>query len=334
MLPWVILIIFTFSLIVKSRLVFALSSLFLFFFSAIRYDVGFDYSTYWNMISNGSFEHYSSEIANYTLFTLSYLLDTPEIYFIITSFFIIFLFTIGIVKLSKDWCFSLLIFISIPIFYLNSLSIVRQFCAVSLIFYGFKCILNKQYVFFILIVLAASLFHPTAIVSLVCLLFVSKNFSNKFYFLFFFLVLALKQFFLYGLEVYFNYYYKYYIQNEVVGGGNAIAFLLLGIWFFCLVFRRNVKSEPCFEFLINTFTFGVILFLILIQYGHASRISLYFLTALIPLLPYYIEIFNPRKIARVVGFLVLFPLLIYSLYLGTLNPIKDPNIPYLFIFNR
>ncbi|MBO1273699.1 EpsG family protein, partial [Shewanella sp. 4t3-1-2LB] len=135
------------------------------------------------------------------------------------------------------------------------------------------------------------------------------------------------------IKVYFVYYYQYYISHAVIGGGDSILYLIIIFFTISSLLWRNKCYDDKYYFFYNAFSVGVLLYVLLIPYGHASRISLYFLIFLIFLYPYVIERFKPKEIVRLLSCTIMIVLFIYSLSLGASNPVKDPNIPYRTILS-
>src|SRR5690606_24008100 len=84
-------------------------------------------------------------------------------------------------KHSRDYFLSALCFVGFPMFFLESLNIVRQFVAISIIFYSITYIHEKKFTKFLTCVLLACMFHVTAFVAVIMyavnLPFVNRKFN-------------------------------------------------------------------------------------------------------------------------------------------------------------
>src|SRR5690606_36996983 len=134
-----------------------------FLFSALRFDVGYDYEMYYSLIK-GDIKFLEDQLnrlqfLSRKLITFSHDIDFSQLFFIVSSFLIIYLTYKTIKTHSTDFIISTLVFISFPIFFLNSLSIVRQYIAVSVIFYSYRFIKTRNLYYFVTYVFIASLFH-------------------------------------------------------------------------------------------------------------------------------------------------------------------------------
>src|SRR5699024_2730314 len=109
----------------------------------------------------------STEYLSRLLVILSRNFNKPFLFFIINSGLVLYLIGKTIVDYSDDRWLSIVIFVTFPLFYLNSFSIVRFFTAVALVFYGFRYIEKGMLIKYAITVLIASLFHTTALIALV-----------------------------------------------------------------------------------------------------------------------------------------------------------------------
>lgn len=311
----------------------------LFLVSAFRFDVGYDFMMYWDFLTstaidfktlhNGNFE-----FGNILLFKISRLLDIPQFFFISTSFIIITSIYITLKNYSADFSISTLFFLALPIFFFNSLGIVRQFVAISIVFYGVRYLLSKEIIKFFLIVLLASLFHKSAFVSLILpIMFLQRiKFSLLFY-----IAALLISFFGSNLIAFAaslvlpEYYVKFYItQNLGIGGDKLLLLFQLIAFIFLLIPLKKLKTTSIFY--LNSFYLGVAIWGALAPFGHAGiRGTLYFTIFILLIIPEVIAVIpNGKKLVKESLYLVSIVFYILTLYLGVKNPNKDPNIPYRF----
>lgn len=96
------------------------------------------------------------------------LFDTYQALFIISAFFCISCICFGIYKNSKNWQYSLFLFIGLR-FYYFFLSGLRQSIAVSIVFVAYVFLKENRKILFIILVLLASTFHFSALIFLLVL---------------------------------------------------------------------------------------------------------------------------------------------------------------------
>lgn len=119
----------------------------IFVFSAFRYNVGWDYEQYyWTIVYNLDTNIVSrGELLTIGLVELSRNLGIANIYFFLNSFLTIFLVALVIDNYSKDKWMSILVFIAFPLFFLNSLSVIRFFSALAIVFFFNKIYKRKEF---------------------------------------------------------------------------------------------------------------------------------------------------------------------------------------------
>lgn len=167
----------------KKIICYILAGLPFFLVSALRYDVGTDYlrryNYDYNRISQG-IDVKNLEIG-FKLIIRFCLLFTQESYLL---FIVISAITIGsimyiIIKKSKNPILSLTIFL-LAGFFFDSLNIVRQYLAISLVVLGYPFLLNnnKKILLFIPFVIVAGLMHSTAFIMLILLVLNQKMLAN------------------------------------------------------------------------------------------------------------------------------------------------------------
>lgn len=341
---FIFIIIFLFLLLGKSKQVKGfdfnfLAYLLIFLLSAIRFDVGWDYEKYHRLIEknikfyDSQFERF--EFFNRVLINISQYLDFTQLYFIITSFIIIFSFYKVFKKYSTDFTISTLLFLSLPIFFFNSLSIIRQFVAVSIIFYGFTFIRNRNFYKFLFTVFVASMFHKSAVIGIV-LYFLYNRKGHAYFFLVIYIFGFFSSELIYWLVENLLPQYLKYLDKSIGEGGDKVLLLFQIIGFFILFLINKLKlntKDNSFYFL--AFYIGLFIWSSLAKYGHAGfRGSLYFTVFLLLLLPNILVEIKQRRFVKQLTYIVCLIFFSLTLMLGKLNPKKDPNIPYrTFLLN-
>lgn len=144
--------------------------------SGLRYySVGMDTGQYyfsyffitdlpWSEITNTRYE------LGYAIMVklLSIISADPRILFIVTSIFIQWTVMWFIYKYSPHYWMSVYLYLSLGYFY-NSMNLLRQSIAMSIVLIGIPLLLRKKIIPFILITLLAMQFHSTAVIALLFL---------------------------------------------------------------------------------------------------------------------------------------------------------------------
>lgn len=301
-----------------------------FIFSAFRFDVGYDYGHYYRIILNEALQSYTNfelipryiaEFSNYIGFT--------QLFFIVTSYIIVSGVHCVLKKHSKDYFLSLLIFISIPYFYFISFSIVRQYCAIAIVFYGIKYIFQRKFFSYVVAVILASMFHYSAIIAIVIYFLNRINLSRLTA-----VVLIVVSFFvspiLSDIITQIPKYAAYGSYKTGVGPGMQLFLLLMSAVF--IFFYNSFKSTES-KFYYSVFIVGVCTYNAFIFIGEvAARTAYYFIIYLILLIPELGYRFKKKQFYFVI---ILCSTLMYSanFYLSAKNQYKDFLVPYqLFLF--
>ena len=133
----------------------------LFLVSALRFDVGFDFLSYYTSIVEfkpGDMTYIRFGLLHGALIEFSNRINFTQLYFIITSAVMYFFIHLALKNHSKNYFYSVLIFISIPFFFLMSVNFIKQFTAMAVVLYSTKYILNRNFIkFSFAIIFAATL---------------------------------------------------------------------------------------------------------------------------------------------------------------------------------
>lgn len=296
-----------------------------FIFSALRFDVGYDYENYYKIILNLALTNYTQfELIPRYIAELSNYIDFTQLFFIVTSYIIVYSVHYVLKNYSKDYFLSLLIFISIPYFYFVSFSIIRQYCAVAIVFYGIKYIVQRKFSFYVATVIVASLFHYSAIVAVI-IYFLNRISLNRVTSI----ALIISSFFvtsvLLDVIVQIPRYASYADYNTGTGTSMQVFLLLMAVVF--ILFFDAFKSIEA-RFYYTVFIVGVCVYSAFILMGEAAaRISGYFIIYLILLIPELRYKFKKKQFYLVV---ILFSMSMYAItfYLSYANPHKNHLVPY------
>lgn len=272
-------------------------------FAGLRYGIGSDYYQYLRFATNYGDSREVDLIPDFFLYLAHN--SSPYLFFLMTSIFIYSFFLFGL-KNVRDPYISILFFIGFPFFFFESLSIVRQAMAFSLVFYAYTRF-YKCYPVQLLFIIAATLCHSSAIVSLLILLPLEKL-TRRFLFL-----MLISSFFLGNFLIDFlikNTYNiaalnaaSWYLDNfDVYKGGSFVKYLLLLFAVGSLMFYKKI----CCESVVNRYYISLVIigtsfyFIFSISPHLAMRICTFFFLGIlvyIPLLFKCIRLPRPLQIA-------------------------------------
>lgn len=307
--------------------------------SAIRYDVGYDYMNYLDIIlgrNTYAIAYDRLEPLCKSLINASRYLGYPQLFFIITSIAIVAAISFWIYNESKNYKLSILIFMGLPMFFWASLSIIRQFLAISFGTLFFLNILrdkNKQSILWLIL---AVLSHSSALI-LICGYLAKRNWSTKtqlvFYISSFFAGTLLFSLISWGgipiLER-----AKIFLQHTDLKGftHQITLFNIFFIGYFILLRQQN--SNPTLNFYARLFILGVVL-LNALSFApvFAGRLSSFFLISLIILLPNAIAESKHKPLYFASSTVLFSFFFVYTLHLASSShenglTSKDPYIPY------
>lgn len=361
----VYILIFLYFLIIKSKKTNKYFFILL-ILMALRYDVGWDYLTYYRLAARKEFVeiplflekkelfkymelfnmedvwgYYRFEFLNRVIYKISWFFKwTPQIVIIIYGLITLVFIKKGIDRNIKEKDLSkniYIVFYSLPLFYFNFLSLLRQGVVVGLIFYSYTFIRKRQLLKFILIIVIASLFHSTALVMLPIYLLYNIKITKKIYLVMFVVGIFFDKIFTrivikYNIPVISK--YKTYVINTIGEGGAKLFYIILmiGVIILFLLFidKKFYKKN---NFLILMTLSGVFIYCSLISLGHLGpRMSMYFLIYILYLVPEIEKSFKRIGINRYIITIFMLVVLILNLYVDSNNSIKSQFIPYKAIF--
>lgn len=337
-------------------------SIILFIFSAIRFDVGWDFRWYYTLAKkinyldynlfidkNTVFEevlrikdqylwhYFRIEFLNKILYKIIWFFQEPQLIIIFYSFIIIFFLKKGLDN-KKIYNYNVWLFFYVfPIFYFASLSIMRQWSAVAIVFFSYKYVERKKFFKFCICILIASLFHKTAILLLIIYFIpyikINKNIHILLFISSFFSLKILKGILLLNIPVISK--YRGYVLNLVGEGGKIIYFLivLLYLGILILIYLDNKFYEKN-KVLINYICLGSFIYISLIDLGHLGLRMSQYLIIFILYIFIDIESILKHKIKMskcfliIIEFMLIFMFLFYDIY----RDIRSEFIPYKIFF--
>lgn len=300
----------------QRKIFFFIASLFPIFLSAIRYNVGTDYLSYYDKFYYFEFESIF-DIFRYTnKFEPAYLLimyisktifNSPYVFFFISSFLINALIFKAAWRRKSYIPVSYTCFLFLCLQYGYSLNIVRQFMAMGFILLAFEYIEKKQPMQYLLMILLATMFHYTAIIVLPFYVLSNDKWRKKFIYIGIFLVI----FILTNLKLiekiidlipFLANYKKYINFNGSINLKNIFSVLFTNfpiILLMCVYGRRLMKAN---KFNINYMFYcivGILLKLLSFTAPHINRVSNYFDIVQIFLIPQIIN-FTTNKYEKLI----------------------------------
>ena len=318
----------------------------LFAFAAIRYGIGYDYYSYVKLINHDTtdyslerFEPLSAvlrEIAHNTHY---------QVFFILGSFLSLYPVYKSCKLLSVNASLSLILYYLHPLLYLNSLCIVRNAIAFSLVLYAISLLLNEKKLLSLLIIIVALNFHRSAYVGFLIFIVYYLNSSKKFYLLFYIFsfcmsVVVYKALSSYSGEIGLLITAERYAERESEGG-RTMTFLVNGLCLVNFLFWNKIaninKNNP---FFLALYVMGTCIWNILLPINGtmASRLSVYFTQSIIFIAVNYKYVLGRKNELLLGRITIYFFLLLFSSYFfinieGYLkDSVRMSNIPYQTIF--
>lgn len=315
----------------------------LFVFSAIRYDVGYDYMMYLDILRYEP-DYDRFEFLEYLLQRFAAQTYIP-IFFIVNSFITVYFAKWAIEKLSVNVSISLLAFFCLPLLYTHSLSIIRFWSGVSVLFYATTFIYEKKWIHFAVFYIISYFLHGSMVVGILFIplvLFEISRISNIILLIFSFvggefvlnrlLGSSLADYGILGERL--NYYANI---GDTESAMTKIPYLYLAIdiLFLFLWTRNKNKSSAVLHKYITIFNIGVcILFLLSFDNTLNSRLCrpfLIYITLVIPLILKHLR-GETKRMSTLAFTLAASALFLYTItiYNDTLG--KSEYLPYRIIF--
>lgn len=287
--------------------------------AALRYEVGVDYVTYYNIIEK--FQLWAilrMEPLNQVIFFISTYIDSPFFCFAIYACLTYIFIYKACIQNSVAPFFALFIYISL--FYLESLSFIRQAVAMSIGLYAFKYIKEKNIIKYSIWILISMLFHLSAILLFIVYPIYWKC-KLKYAIIAISSVVLLKNI-IFSILYTLN-FYAGYIESEIEGGGKLkYLYPLILFSLGCLKkWKFSIEEERLF-----TITIIALPFPFLFPSHIGMRISNYFLFYLCYLCPLLVKDFT-YKTKILISIICC---TIFFIYIG----ISSYYTPYTFYWNK
>lgn len=314
----------------------AISFVVLFVFSAFRDGVGTDYKNYellfYDYLNSGDVVIERLEPGFKLIFeAVSFFSYDSRLFFVITSFLILFFYFFGFLKYSRSLLLSIFLFVTLY-YYFNSLNTVRQFVAMALIFcFSTRYLAERNLSKYLISVAFASLFHLSALVMLPAY-WLCKKMSFRAVILLF---ISFPIFFLsydFFSSIIFKIIPSYQLYSDYETGSSN-AFIIIQMIFLIFVFIAYKYNKNWSKVELVSFNFSLIsFFLYILSYKNIMffRVAVYFGMYLIILVPAVLN--NVKKnSSKVIFYIVCIFLgivnLVYHLYQNV-----SGILPYKIIF--
>ncbi|MEG1402198.1 EpsG family protein [Bacteroides sp.] len=315
-------------------------------FSAIRFGIGYDYFAYRMLILGESADHSWERIEPLARSIMELARSIHyQCFFIITSFLVIYPIYFVSKKYSKNASMSLILYILFPIFFLESMSIVRNAVAYSIVFLAFHFFLEKKYIQALILFCCSIGFHTSSLIGLFLLLIYYFRKGVFFNIILYLLSIGVSSFFLSAildansdfpaLKIVIN-----YALAGQVGAGNTMMILIniIGITNI-LLWKKLEKIDERNRLWLNIINFGVVLWNVFGFEGTLRlRLSSFFLLFLILLLPSYCYLcgYKYQKISRQLLYFLFVLVFCSSFYINISSHLKEGGkmsfLPYQTIF--
>ena len=315
-------------------------------FACIRYDVGYDYHTYVQLVLRDADQYVLENVEPLSkIFMDIGFYSHYQVYFILSSIITLYPLYKIFTKYSINPAYSFLIYFLFPQFYLESQSIVRNAVAFSIVFYASMLLLEKSYAKSLLCVIVAFLFHKSALIGLMIYPLYWIGFNRKLHIAayvvsFFITVVVMRYVGAYADQIQLLSAIEGYAEDGRSEGGtmklilNGIAILNLFYW------DRIAKLNKNNGYFLSLFNLGVCLWNVFLSVDStiALRFSSYFILSILLLVPQYKYLAPERKKLKVSRCVTSFFLLLFISYFTLCikaylqKPDRMSNVPYRTIF--
>ncbi|MDD5979928.1 MAG: EpsG family protein [bacterium] len=241
----------------------------------LRYNVGTDFQDYYYMYLTKNYADVGFKIIS---IISSHLTGFQSLIFIYNflSLFFIFLGLKNINKNSRSFAYLCYLFLH----FTSNFNGIRQMLAVSIIFFAYKYINEKNLKKYLIFVLLAGLCHTTAFLCIpLYFIFTTSKFKNKALYLILMIILSINFQNVITLLGHFSLFNKYmtYLNYQGVSFNNYSFFLDLLILFYILHFKKRIiKNDERNSVYIYIYIFALILSITGFFSPFVKRISTYF----------------------------------------------------------
>lgn len=311
----------------------------LFLFSALRYDVGYDYLSYSNIVENQL--TYNMEPIQTLIINLCARTHSVQLFFVVNSLVTIFAIREANRRMSIIPSISLFVFLAWPLFFLRTLSIVRFWTAVSLVYLGISMLRNNKLILYFFLNIIALGFHTSAIICFIFPVLFRIRYSNKINYI---LLAASIVISLVGsvpqvgtwLEgnIFMDAFNHYIDKQENADGFTKLPYIILIADLIFLKYRREITMiDEKGEMYVNIHNIGCcIMFVLSFNSTLSSRLSLYFLVSSMLLIPLFFSLPNQKKRLWYPYIFISFFMYVFSLTIYNYSLKGYEFLPYRLFF--
>lgn len=321
----------------------------IFIFMGFRYDVGWDFRTYFSLAQKTNLNKYSIfmtvknlgawdpnkfqylrlEFINKIIYKIAWYLKNPQIVILIYSFLVLYLIKKALDNEQKYSIYPWMLFLSIPIFFFNFTSLIRQSVAVAIVFYSYKYIKNRNKKKYLTTIFIAYLFHSTALFILPQYFLYRLKLSKRKLLLLFCASFLSKPLLIIILKSNLFSKYRIYITNSIGDGGKIIYYLIILLGILVLLFYEQLVRNKKNKYFINMIIIGCFIYIGLISLGHLGpRMSVYYIIYILYIGKDFIYLFKDIELTKIVFIFLNGILILLTLYGDSKHPIRSQYIPY------
>lgn len=305
-------------------------------FSSLRFDAGFDYFNYIDIIEG--YNDATLEPASKLAVELARVFNENQLFFFINSLVYVLSLAFGLHNFRALSLISLLLLSFGPLSLLTSFNLVRQYSAIALIFIAFSLFQNKKFLVSFLLMIMAVLFHKSAAL-VIPILLLSRFFRLRYSLLVYLSSMLVAIFFIPSFAYYLSEkigLYQTYFNVYVSSSGHKIMLLLVFIFIVNHLFALvSGLTNRDFWLAHNLFFIGILIYFGLSGFGeHLARVSYYFIPFLyVACHNFYFSLDLSDRIAYLI-LLIFFCLVSFlgTLYFAAQNTDRDSLTNYQFYF--
>ena len=297
-------------------------------FYSIRENIGYDYSMYKSTVEGGyAWSVYSrgGEFISAFLMDVASYYDDYHIYFFLVAVISFLFITKSLMDNScgkRKIAWGILVFLALPMGFIESLSIQRQFLAIAILLYGTKYLIRKNYFKYIVVIILATMCHASSFIYIILPIVIKLKYKWIILSGILAAVLVNSTTSIIGefsprLQMYFL-----ATSREIATGGESqmvfyIILLLIGLFF-----KKYINSYE-YDCMLKLYIFSMMLILLLsaIDLKIAIRLGAAGIYHMMFIINYWIDGIKRRQqfLAKICIYLTLVGMYAYNLYVTTRN---------------
>lgn len=301
------------------------------FFSSIRDDIGCDYHSYVSHIERiqSGLPNYMEPGFQYVVIQLAKYDDNPRTVIVLFGILTCFFFLKSIWDQSQDRFMSVFLFLTWGLYFMT-FNTIRNYFALSLVYFAIKYLIGKRSVLFYVVVLIAAFFHKSALIC-VPLYFLANRISLKkshipiiivVTFLLLLLQAPLRSL---AFDVYSSYEGSEYDVGRISYLNIVKAVLIIGL---SLKYKMLVYSDKLLKFYFNLNVFALVIYTGAYWLPEISRIGFYLNMTAIFLIPSILQSIRPSERNTLNRLVVIFSVFLFILLLFSFTSPTTGLLPY------